>query len=417
MLGAPIVARSGQIASYSIYRDITERKLADAERAKLELRLRQGEKLEAIGTMAGGIAHDFNDILAAMLGYLEMALAAPPESGIVQRHVTNVMKAAQRARALVDQILNYSRTTHGKSGVVNFSAVVEETCELVQASLPDNIELRLAVGKTKGITVITDPTHVHQLVMNLCTNAVHAMPAGGVLTVALGTRDTQDDQQLSHGLLAAGRYVRLSVEDSGCGMEPQTIQRVLEPFFTTNPSGGGTGLGLALVHGIVTEMGGAIDVSSCPQQGSRFDVYVPRSDATAIETADQAKFWMRGQGQRILIVDDERFLMLLAEEMLAALCYEPAGFTHAEEALQEYLADPRRFDAALLDHVMPGMTGIDLAKRLREARPDFPIILVSGYMGPLLEQDAALAGIDRILTKPLELHRLSQTLAQVVSVS
>jgi len=168
---------------------------------------------------------------------------------------------------------------------------------------------------------------------------------------------------------------------------------------------------LALVYGIVTEMGGAIDVRSRPLEGSRFDVYLPRSDTAVIETAAEAKSWTRGQGQRVLIVEDERFLMLLAEEMLAALCYEPAGFTGADEALQAYLADPHRFDAALLDHVMPSMTGIELAKRLREVRPELPIVLVSGYMGPLLEQDATLAGIDSILTKPLDLLHLSETMA------
>jgi PAS domain S-box-containing protein len=415
MLGAPIVTSSGQIASYAIYRDMTERKLAEAERSKLESRVRQGEKLEAIGTMAGGIAHDFNNILAAMLGYLEMALAAPPDNDVTRRHVTSVMKAAHRARALVDQILSYSRTTRGKSEAVNLHAVVEETLELVRASLPDHIELRTQLAHSKGITVICDPTHIHQLVMNLCTNAVHAMAAGGVLSVGLETIDLQDERQLSHGLLPAGRYVCLTVRDSGCGMEPQTLQRIFEPFFTTKAAGIGTGLGLALVHGMITELGGAVDVSSRPDEGSRFDVYLPRSDAPAIEAVDQAKSWTRGQGERILIVDDERFLMLLAEEMLAALCYEPAGFTRTDEALAEFLADPQRFDAALLDHVMPGLTGIELAQRLRETRPDLPIILVSGYMGPLLEQDAAAAGIDRILTKPLDLHGLSQTIAQVLA--
>jgi PAS domain S-box-containing protein len=415
MLGAPIVTTRGQIASYAIYRDMTERKLAEAEHAKLESRVRQGEKLEAIGTMAGGIAHDFNNILAAMLGYLEMALAAPPDNAVMRRHVTSVMKAAHRARALVDQILSYSRTTRGKSEPVNLHAAVEETVELVRASLPDHIELRAQLAHSKGITVITDQTHVHQLVMNLCTNAVHAMAAGGVLSVDLDAIEVHDDRQLSHGQLLAGRYVRLTVEDSGCGMERETMQRIFEPFFTTKAAGMGTGLGLALVHGMITELGGAIDVTSTLERGSRFDVYLPRSDAPAMPPVDQAKSWTRGQGERLLIVDDERFLMLLAEEMLAALCYEPAGFTSADQALQEYLADPHRFDGALLDHVMPGITGIELARRLREVRPDLPIILVSGYMGPLLEQDAALAGIDRILTKPLDLHGLSQAIAQVLS--
>ncbi len=415
MLSAPIVTASGPIASYAIYRDLTESKRVEAERARLESRLRQGEKLEAIGTMAGGIAHDFNNILAAMLGYLEMALAAPPDNTIIRRHVTSVMKAAHRARALVDQILSYSRTTRGKPDALNLQAAVDETLDLVRAALPDHVELRTRPADHKPPTVIADPTHIHQLVMNLCTNAIHAMPAGGVLSVAVDTTDLAEERSLSHGHLPAGRYARLTIEDSGCGMEPQTMQRIFEPFFTTKAAGIGTGLGLALVHGMISELGGAVDVSSSPDQGSCFRIYLPRSDTPAIEAVDQARSWTRGQGERILIVDDERFLMLLAEEMLAALCYEPAGFTRADAALQEFTADPLRFDAALLDQVMPGITGIELAQRLRAVRPELPVILVSGYMGPLLEQDAALAGIECILTKPLDLPGLSQAMAQALS--
>jgi PAS domain S-box-containing protein len=414
VLSAPIVTADGPIATYAIYRDLTERKLAEAERTRLESRLRHGEKLEAIGTMAGGIAHDFNNILAAMLGYLEMALAVPAGSEVMRRHVTSVMRAAHRARALVDQILSYSRTTPGKPDTLDLQEAVDETLDLVRVALPSHIELR--TQQAQPITVIADPTHIHQLVMNLCTNAIQAMSSGGVLLVNLDSLDIDQERALSHGILRPGRYARLTVEDSGCGMEPHTMEHIFDPFFTTKAPGAGTGLGLALVHAMITELGGAVDVTSSPERGSRFRIYLPRSDAPVAATVEQARAWVRGRGERILVVDDERFLMLLAEEMLAALCYEPAGFSRVESALQEFLADPQRFDAALLDQVMPGMSGIELARRLRQGRPGLPIILVSGYMGPVLEQDARLAGIDCILTRPLDLQCLSEAMAHALKV-
>ncbi|MBI3530053.1 MAG: PAS domain S-box protein [Betaproteobacteria bacterium] len=413
-LGAPILVATGQIASYAIYRDISERRLADAERDKLETRLRQAVKLEAIGTMAGGIAHDFNNILAAILGYGDMAKNAAPEGSILKRYVGNVLAAAHRAKALIDQILTYSRSTRGQRTVVNVDEVVEETLELVRVSLPKDIELS-APPVARRAAVIADPTHIHQLIMNLCRNAVHAMGAGGRLTVALDVIDEHEDATLSHGLLPAGRYVRLRVEDTGCGMTPEVAARIFEPFFTTRESGTGTGLGLALVQGIVTDLGGAIDVASRPRQGSTFDIYLPRSDAEAIEKADHAAPLPRGHGERVLLVEDEKPLMLLTEEMLAALNYEPAGFTRPSEALEEFRTDPSRFDAVVLDHLMPGMTGTELARQMRQLRADVPVVLISGYTGPVLTQQALSAGIDHILTKPLDLRQIADAISKVLA--
>ncbi|MEO8159639.1 MAG: ATP-binding protein, partial [Betaproteobacteria bacterium] len=311
-LGAPILVASGQIASYAIYRDISERRLADAERDKLEARLRQAVKLEAIGTMAGGIAHDFNNILAAILGYGDMAGNAAEEGSTLKRYVGNMLMAAHRAKALIDQILTYSRSNRGQRTAVNVDEVVEETLDLLRVSLPKGIEL-YAMLSARRAAVIADPTHIHQLIMNLCRNAEHAMPDGGKLTVALELIDANEDATLSHGLLPAGRYVRLRVADTGCGLAPEVAARIFEPFFTTREAGAGTGLGLALVQGIVTDLGGAIDVASLPGQGSSFDIYLPRSDAEAIEKADHAAPLPRGNGERILLVEDEKPLMLLTE--------------------------------------------------------------------------------------------------------
>ncbi len=413
-LGAPILVATGQIASYAIYRDISERRLADAERDKLEARLRQAVKLEAIGTMAGGIAHDFNNILAAILGYGDMARNAAAEGSTLKRYVGNVLAAAHRAKALIDQILTYSRSNRGQRTVVNVDEVVEETLDLVRVSLPADIELS-AVLAARRVAVIADPTHIHQLIMNLCRNAEHAMSAGGKLTVALDVIDANEDAALSHGLLPAGRYIRLRVQDTGCGMTPEVAARIFEPFFTTRESGTGTGLGLALVQGIVTDLGGAIDVASRPGQGSMFNIYLPRSDAEAIEKADHAAPLPRGHGERVLLVEDEKPLMLLTEEMLAALNYEPAGFTRPSEALEEFRADPTRFDVVVLDHLMPGMTGTELARQMRQLRADVPVLLISGYTGPVLTQQALSAGIDHILTKPLDLRRIAEAMSKVLA--
>ncbi|HKB83325.1 MAG TPA: ATP-binding protein [Burkholderiales bacterium] len=413
-LGAPILMATGQIASYAIYRDISEQRLADAERDKLETRLRQAVKLEAIGTMAGGIAHDFNNILAAILGYGDMAQNAAAEGSTLKRYIGKVLIAAHRAKALIDQILTYSRSTRGQRTVVNVDEVVEETLEFVRVSLPKDVELT-APPPARKAAVIADPTHIHQLIMNLCRNAEHAMDGGGTLTVALDVIDAHEDATLSHGLLSAGRYVRLRVEDTGSGMTPEVSARIFEPFFTTRESGTGTGLGLALVHGIVTDLGGAIDVASQPGQGSTFDIYLPRSDAEAIQKEDDASPLPRGSGERVLLVEDEKPLMLLAEEMLAALNYEPAGFTRPSEALEEFRSDPTRFDAVVLDQLMPGMTGTELARQMRQSRADVPVVLISGYTGPVLTQQALSAGIDYILTKPLDLRQIADALSKVLS--
>jgi CheY-like chemotaxis protein len=248
--------------------------------------------------------------------------------------------------------------------------------------------------------------------MNLCKNAIDAMPAGGTLSVVVQPVDVPAVRELSHGSLPAGRYARLSVEDTGCGMASTVVARIFKPFFTTKPPGMGTGLGLALVHGITTDLGGAIDVVSQAGQGSIFHLYLPRSDAAAMHRDEGGAALARGSGQCVLLVEDEEPLMLLTEEMLAGLGYEPMGFTDVAEALAEFSADPSHFDLAVLDYLMPGMTGTELAMQLRQARSDIHIVLVSGYTGPLLTQEAHLAGVNHILTKPLNFRQLADALAE-----
>ncbi|MCW5625702.1 MAG: PAS domain S-box protein [Burkholderiales bacterium] len=412
LLVAPIVTAAGPIASYAIYRDLTEHRLAETERRRLAERLRHAEKLEVVGTMAGGVAHDFNNILAAILGYGEMALTAAPAAAPLRRYLNNVLSAAQRARALVEQILDYSRRPNGNPVLVDIGSAVSETLELARASLPPGVSLRIEIEHVEA-AVMADPTQLHQVVMNLITNAVQAMQAAGTLTVRLDTFDATADMPLSHGLLAAGRHVRLTIDDTGCGMEPVVLERIFEPFFTTRESG--SGLGLALVHGIVGELGGAIDVRSRVGLGSTFAIHLPRSASLAPAQAGDEPSLARGRGECILLVEDEKPLMLLTEEMLASLNYEPVGFTHPASALTAFRDDPGRFDGVVLDHLMPDMTGIELSRQLRTIRPDIPILLISGYTGPQLSRQAASIGIDLIVTKPLEFRTLSEALARTLA--
>ncbi|MCC7547403.1 MAG: PAS domain S-box protein [Burkholderiales bacterium] len=412
-LSAPIVAVTGPIASYAIYRDITERRFAEGERAKLESRLREAEKLEAIGTMAGGIAHDFNGILSAILAYGNLALASANDGEVRGRHIAGILAAADRGRGLIEQILTYSRSTRGTPRLVDVVDVVRGTLQLVRAALPADIALHPHLPLQPSM-IVADPTHVHQLVTNLCTNAAHSMHGGGTLEVTLEQLESVDDKVVSHGVLPEGRYVALAVRDTGQGIAPAVLEHIFEPFFTTGHPGGGTGLGLALVYAIMTEIGGAIDVQTAQGAGSTFTLYLPVADAPVLEHADQPATLPRGAGERVLLVEDEPGLMLLEEEMLAALNYEPAGFTRPTDALSEFTADPSRFDAILLDQLLPELTGLELARRMRASREDLPIILITGYRGPLLAQEARAAGVAEILHKPLDFRRLALALERAL---
>jgi signal transduction histidine kinase/FixJ family two-component response regulator len=259
--------------------DISEEKWAQAERERLEEQLRQAAKMEAVGRFAGGIAHDFNNVLSSVFGYGEMAFDAAPPNSPLKRYAQNVLAAATRGRELVEQILTYSRSQRGKREPVDVAQVVTETLELLRGSLPASIRLE-ASAPASPLVVIGDAIQLHQVVMNLCSNAIHAMRVGGLLRVILETAELSGERALSHGTLGTGSYLRLIVEDSGCGMDEATLARIFEPFFTTKEIGQGTGLGLSLVYAIITDSGGAIDVKSAPQQGSTFTTYLPRSEVT-----------------------------------------------------------------------------------------------------------------------------------------
>ena len=394
-------------------RDITERKLAEAERGRLEQRLRQAEKMEAVGRLAGGIAHDFNNILGGILGYAEMLFEQTAEGSPLKRYAQNVLTAANRARGLVDQILAYSRSQRGKRVPVDFGRIVAETLELIRGSLNPGMRLEGKLPATP-VFVIGDPTQLHQILMNLCTNAIQAMGEDGTLRVALEAADAGAERALAHGTLQPGPYVRLTVEDTGPGMDEATIARIFEPFFTTKEVGKGTGLGLSLVYGIVTDSGGGIDVTSALGRGSTFTIYLPRVD-TAVEVADENQGPVpRGNGERVLVVDDEESLVAVTSEVLLRLGYEPVGFSDSRAALAAFESAPERFDAAITDEVMPRLTGTELAALLRRRRADLPIVLVSGYIGPMLAERAHGAGVTEILKKPVQSREIAEALAHVL---
>jgi nitrogen-specific signal transduction histidine kinase len=394
-------------------RDITERKLADAERARLEQRLRQAEKMEAVGRLAGGIAHDFNNILGGILGYAEMLVETVAEGSPQRRYAQNVLTAANRASGLVEQILSYSRSQRGKRVPVELDRIVAETLDLVRAKLAAGIVLETRLP-AKPVFVIGDPTQLHQIVMNLCTNAVHAIGESGTLRVTVDAEEVAAERAFAHTTLSAGSYARLAVEDSGTGMDAATLERLFEPFFTTKEVGKGTGLGLSLVYGIVTDSAGAIDVASTPGAGSRFTIYLPRVDSPAVvEDPTQAPL-VRGNGERIMVVEDERPLMALLCEVLKRLGYKPAGFADGSAALAEFEARSGRFDALITDEIMPGLAGTELAAALRRQRADLPVVLVSGYIGPMISERAIAAGIREILKKPVQTRELAAALARAL---
>src|SRR5581483_2428740 len=361
-----------------------------------------------IGTLAGGIAHDFNNILSATLGYGEMAQKAAPAGTALRRHIDAVVSAGMRAKSLVERILAFSRSGIGERVPVHVQSVVAEALDLLAPSLPAHVRLERQLGAADA-AVMGDPTQIHQVVMNLCANAAQAMKAAGTLTVALDVVE-KAETMVATSALAAGRYLRLRVRDTGSGIAPGVLERIFDPFFTTKGVGVGTGLGLSLVHGIVTDLGGGIDVESEAGNGTTFTVYLPWTAASAAPAGKEEAI-VRGSGEAILLVDDEESLVRLGEEMIADLGYEPVGFASSVAALQAFRAEPERFSAVLSDEAMPEMTGTELAQEIRALRADVPIVLMTGFIHPALAARAQAAGVRDVLAKPLVARDIARALA------
>ncbi len=385
------------------------------ERYQMEKMLRQAQKMEAIGTLAGGIAHDFNNILTAIIGHTEIAHSRLPGESPVRRNLEQVLKAGSRATDLVSQILSFSRQTEQERKPVQVAPIVKEALKLLRSSLPRTIEIRQEIDiPSKRDTVLADPTQIHQVLMNLCTNASHAMrDKGGVLTVQLSGIETGDDSALLPPGLEKGPYVRLSVSDTGHGMDAAVMEKIFDPYFTTKGPGEGTGLGLSVVQGIVRGCGGAITVHSEPDRGTIFHAFFPGIEEK-LASEERAAETIPAGDERILFVDDEKTLVELGKEMLEALGYNVTAKTNCFEALETFRSQPHGFDLVFTDMTMPGLTGTDLARELMAIRPDIPIILFTGFSELIDEKRAKAAGIREFLMKPFLIGTLSKTVRKVL---
>ena len=395
------------IGSYGVNQDITERK-------RIEERLQQSQKMEAIGTLAGGIAHDFNNILAAIMGYTELALDDIPENLSGRKHLEQVLKSGVRAKNLVQQILSFTRQTKQERKPIQLGLVIKETMEMLRATISTTIAFEGTIETETG-TVLCDPTQIHQLLINLCGNAAHAMrERGGVLNVSLDRIDLDENSAAGYAELKPGTYNRISVTDTGEGMDKAILERIFEPFFTTKDTGEGTGMGLSVVHGIVKAHGGEITVYSELGKGSEFHVYMPVIEAEAEEKASIETETIPKGEEHVLFVDDEKVLTDIGRQMLERLGYKVTARTSSLEALEVFKAKPDSFHLVITDQTMPNMTGVDLAKEMLSIRPDIPIIICTGFSAQISEKKAGDLGVRRVLMKPLVAREVAEAIREVL---
>ncbi len=391
-------------------RDISARKEVDAAKIALETHLQQARRMEALGTLAGGIAHDFNNLLGAILGFGGMALQCAEEGSPMQRHIDRVLQAGQRAKTLVHRVLQFSRSGPTERTRVNIQGIAEEAIVILAPSLRDGVALH-TVFDADAVSVMGDATQLYQVVANLCMNSFQAVRDTGEVWLRLDAVRIDEPRTFLHGELAAGSYVRLEVEDSGHGMPPETIGRMFEPFFTTKPPGEGTGLGLSVVHGVVTELAGAIDVRSGIGTGTCVSVWLPIAPTTAAAAAEGPEP-DRGGGQVVMIVDDEPLLVELAVELLCHLGYVPLAFGSGERARAAFDDAGLKVDLLLTDEKMPGLSGSELVAAIRAKDWDIPVIMMSGNVTAALELRAHTIGVCALLHKPLSRETLAEALAR-----
>ncbi len=392
--------------------DTTERKRTEEEKEKLEAQLRQSQKMEAIGMLAGGIAHDFNNILQPIMGYTEMALNELPPSNPVRDKLEQVLKGSLRARELVGQILAISRFTCEQQRIpADISSIAKEALKFLRSSLPTSIKIRQNIRM--GVAPV-DPTQIHQVLMNLCTNAAHAMGDKGILEVSLSPVDLSESALADrHSVdLKPGSYLRLIVSDTGCGMDKETLERIFDPYFTTREVGKGSGLGLAIVHGIVKRHKGAITVRSDPGKGTTFSVYIPRIETAVAIPVEEPQEAPIGT-ERILLLDDEQAVVKMAAAALERLGYRVATETDSLRALEIFSAGPDEFDLLITDYTMPNLTGMDLAKEVRRIRPDMPIVLCTGFSEKITSANVKELRLV-LLTKPYRLRELSEVVRKIL---
>ncbi len=382
--------------------------------AILEQQLRQAHKMEAIGTLAGGIAHDFNNILAAIIGNAELALDDVPVGSSVHHNLEQIFKASQRARDLVKQILTFSRRENQEAVLVAAGPLITETMKLLRSSIPATIQIHHRVEPGRN-TIMVDAARLQQILMNLCANAAHAMrEKGGILEVTLREYQTGPEPIASLPDLKPGPYLMIEVSDTGHGMSEAVMERIFDPFFTTKRPGEGTGMGLAVVHGIVKSLNGAIAVSSQPEKGSTFTVWLPMVVSETEGTVREETSPLPGGKEHILMVDDERSIVEMNSTILERLGYEVTALTSSTQALELFTSNPQAFDLVITDQTMPELTGADLARRIRALRKEIPVILMTGFSETIDGERARRMGIRRMLMKPVVKNELAEAIREVM---
>lgn len=411
----PMLESEGQlIGVLGIARDITERKRSEDERKEMEERLRQALKMEAVGTLAGGIAHDFNNILAIILGFAEMARAEAPSGTQLAEDLEQVLIAANRAKELVKQILAFSRQSATERIPLRIQPLIKEGLKMLRASIPSTISITEDIDPKSGV-ILADPSQVHQILMNLSTNAYHAMEeTGGVLSVTLKSVLIGPDEEKMSAHATPGEYLELAVSDTGCGIGPDIIDKIFDPYFTTKGVGKGTGMGLAIIHGIMADYGGLITVESLLGQGTTFHVFFPFVVGEAAPEIDELEDIPMGS-ERILFVDDEELLAEMGKKMLERLGYRVTAHHDGLEALETFKKTPGEFDLVITDQTMPGITGSELSRVMLQIRPDIPIILYTGYSNLIDEDSAKALGIKEFALKPLTKGTIAKLIRKVLN--
>jgi signal transduction histidine kinase/CheY-like chemotaxis protein len=398
---------------------ILEQKVEERTKAlaRSENQLQQVMKLQAIGTLAGGIAHDFNNILFPIVGYTELTMDDMPEGSQARQNLEEVLKAANRAKALVQQILTFSRQNGQERKPLKVQPLIKEALNLLRATIPSSIEISSDIDDESGL-INGDPTQIHQVIMNLCTNAYHALQdTGGKIEVSLKETDLSYEQSMLKVGMKVGRHLELIVKDNGHGMTHQVMERIFEPYYTTKEQGKGTGLGLSVIHGIIKNHGGDISVHSQPGKGATFSVYLPIIDDIDIETEPVQSVKNKSGHEHILLIDDEEPIIDLERRILERLGYKITPIIDSQKALEEFSAQPHGFDLVITDMTMPKITGDRLAQRLMDINPLVPVILCTGFNEAITEEKALAMGIDKFVMKPIVKDDLADAVRTVLDNS
>jgi signal transduction histidine kinase/CheY-like chemotaxis protein len=410
--------QSGRLTSIQgIAMDTTKQKADEADRERLQAQLRQAQKLNSLGTLAAGIAHDFNNVLTAIVGNARLARDIIKPDNPAVENLSEIDKATQRASDLVRRILTFGRAQDGNPIVTQMQPIVEETIKLLRASVPALIEFRTRFGVDVP-NVFVDATQIHQVIMNLTTNAAHAIGSrSGLIEIELDSTRVTSETAFAHAELHEGNYVRLAISDDGCGMDSATIEQIFEPFYTTKAPGKGSGLGLSVAHGIVKNAGGAITVYSQPNKGTKFHIYLPASDRAVPQSSHAKREPAMGNGERVLYIDDEEALVFLMTRSLERKNYHVSAYTDVSRAIDAFCNSPGDFHAVVTDLSMPQKSGFDVVRELRRVRPDIPVIMTSGYVRREDMETARELGISELISKPNTVDDLAKSLARLLAAA